>query len=152
MRKSSDVKNKKVGVAQRNKKTKALAYRQVVKPELSKKLYGLIYQRIVVQRKYSDPDYSAKQLAEELGTNTRYLSAVINSNFGKNFSTLVNELRVNDAKQMFRSTSYNNLRIEDIGLKVGFSTRQCFYTAFNKYVGMTPRQYRMRCKPRLKVV
>jgi cytochrome c551/c552 len=30
---------------------------------------------IVMQKKYRDKDYSAKKLAEEIGTNTRYISA-----------------------------------------------------------------------------
>lgn len=132
--KKSDKKN--------NLKNNKLAYRQVVNPELAKRLYILIYQRIIIDKKYLDPNYSAKVLATDLNTNTRYLSAIINSYFNKNFSTLVNELRIRDAKKILRSTRYKKMRIEDVGLKVGFSTRQCFYTAFNKYAGVTPRQYR----------
>lgn len=131
-------------ITKSNKRLKTLSYRHVVRPELSERLYGQIYEKIVVERKYADPNYSAKILAQELNTNTRYLSAVINSKFGKNFSTLINELRINDAKNYLSNADYYFVRIEDIGAKVGFSTRQCFYNAFKKYVNLTPRQYRLK--------
>lgn len=56
------------------------------KPELADELYDKILNIVVVQKKYRDADYSAKDLAKELQTNTRYLSAVVNSRFGMNYS------------------------------------------------------------------
>ena len=63
----------------REKKEKKAAYRSLIRPELADELYDRILNIIVVQKKYRDPDYSAKDLAKELKTNTRYLSAVVNS-------------------------------------------------------------------------
>ena len=70
----------------REKKEKKAAYRSLIRPELADELYDKILNIIVVQKKYKDPDYSAKDLAKELKTNTRYLSAVVNSRFGMNYS------------------------------------------------------------------
>ena len=81
----------------REKKEKKAAYRSLIRPELADELYDKILNIIVVQKKYKDPDYSAKDLAKELKTNTRYLSAVVNSRFGMNYSCLLNEYRVKDA-------------------------------------------------------
>ena len=58
----------------REKKEKKAAYRSLIRPELADELYDRILNIIVVQKKYRDPDYSAKDLAKELKTNTRYLS------------------------------------------------------------------------------
>ena len=77
----------------REKKEKKAAYRSLIRPELADELYDKILNIIVVQKKYKDPDYSAKDLAKELKTNTRYLSAVVNSRFGMNYSCLLNEYR-----------------------------------------------------------
>ena len=74
----------------REKKEKKAAYRSLIRPELADELYDKILNIIVVQKKYKDPDYSAKDLAKELKTNTRYLSAVVNSRFGMNYSCLLN--------------------------------------------------------------
>lgn len=70
----------------REKKEKNAAYRSLIRPELADELYDKILNIVVVQKKYKDPDYSAKDLAKELKTNTRYLSAVVNSRFGMNYS------------------------------------------------------------------
>ena len=35
------------------------------------------------------------------------------------------------------------MTIEDIALAVGFQNRQCFYVAFYKRLGITPREYRI---------
>ena len=77
-------------------KEKAAAYRSLIRAELADELYDKIVDIIVSQKKYKDPSYSAKQLAMDLKTNTRYLSAVINSRFGMNYSCLVNEYRVRE--------------------------------------------------------
>ena len=63
----------------REKKDKKAAYRSLIRAELADELYDKILNIIVVQKKYKDPNYSAKDLARELKTNTRYLSAVVNS-------------------------------------------------------------------------
>ena len=66
----------------REKKEKKAAYRSLIRAELADELYDKILNIVVVQKKYKDPNYSAKDLAKELKTNTRYLSAVVNSRFG----------------------------------------------------------------------
>ena len=81
----------------REKKDKKAAYRSLIRAELADELYDKILNIIVVQKKYKDPNYSAKDLARELKTNTRYLSAVVNSRVGKNYSCLLNEYRIKDA-------------------------------------------------------
>lgn len=60
----------------REKKEKKAAYRSLIRAELADELYDKILNIVVVQKKYKDPNYSAKDLAKELKTNTRYLSAV----------------------------------------------------------------------------
>ena len=84
------------------------------------------------------------KLAEELGTNPRYLSAVINSRFGMNYSSLVNEFRVRDAANMLTDKRYLDLTMDEIGRKAGFANRQSFYAAFFKEKGEAPHQYKKR--------
>ena len=69
----------------REKKEKDAAYRSLIRPELADELYDKILNIVVMQKKYRDPDYSAKDLAKELKTNNLYLSAVVNSRFGMNY-------------------------------------------------------------------
>ena len=127
----------------RDKKVKDAAYRSLIRPVLADQLYDKILNIIVAQKKYKDPDYSAKKLAKELKTNTRYLSAVINSRFGMNYCCLVNEYRIKDALHLLTDKRYADKNVEEISDMVGFSNRQSFYAAFYKNVGVTPRKYRI---------
>lgn len=119
-------------------------YRDSIRPELADELYDKIIEIIVVQKKYRDSNFTAKDLAKELKTNTRYLSAVINSRFGKNYSSLLNEYRVKDALHMLLDKRFVDKNIEEISAMVGFANRQSFYAAFMKHTGETPHSYRRR--------
>ena len=114
----------------RDRKIKKAAYRSLIRAELADELYDKILNIIVVQKKYRDPNFSAKELAKELKTNTRYLSAVVNSRFGTNYSCLLNEYRVKDALHMLVDKRYADMNIEEISSMVGFANRQSFYAAF----------------------
>lgn len=128
----------------REKKEKEAPYRSLIRAELADELYDKILQKIVVQKKYKDPEYSAKQLAGELKTNTRYLSAVVNARFGMNYSCLLNEYRIKHALHLLTDKRYIDKNIEEISIMVGFANRQSFYAAFYKNVGITPNAYRKK--------
>ena len=128
----------------RDTSMKSAAYREMIRAELADELYDKIMNIIVLQKKYKDPNYSAKDLAKELQTNTRYLSAVINSRFGMNYSCLVNEYRIKDALHLLVDKRYVEKNIEEISAMVGFVNRQSFYAAFYKNMGETPNGYRKR--------
>lgn len=127
-----------------NIREKKAAYRSLIRAELADELYDNILNIIVVQKKYKDPNFSAKDLAKELKTNTRYLSAVVNSRFGKNYSCLLNEYRVKEAMYLLTDKRYRDKNVEEISAMVGFANRQSFYAAFYKNVGETPNGYRQR--------
>ncbi|MBR4810383.1 MAG: AraC family transcriptional regulator [Bacteroidaceae bacterium] len=128
----------------REKAEKDANYRGLIRAELADELYDGILTIVVAQKKYRDPDYSAKRLAEDLKTNPRYLSAVVNSRFGMNYSSLVNEFRVRDAAHMLTDKRYVDMTMEEVGLKCGFANRQSFYAAFYKEKGEAPHQYKKR--------
>ena len=128
----------------REKVEKDASYRSMIRLELADELYDKILTIIVAEKKYRDPEYSAKQLAKDLHTNPRYLSAVINSRFGMNYSNLVNEFRVRDAQNLLVDKRYVDKTMEEIGMMAGFANRQSFYAAFYKEKGEAPHQYQKR--------
>jgi AraC-like DNA-binding protein len=83
-------------------------------------------------------------LAGKVNTNRKILSATINSYFGMNFNSLINFYRVEFAKKLLINQEYKNIKMEAIGHRSGFSTRQSFYLSFNKYVGMSPAEFQQR--------
>lgn len=126
------------------KKEKMAAYRSLVSPQLMDELKEKILNIILIQQRYKDKNYSAKQLAEDLGTNTRYISAVVNVRFHMNYTSFVNKFRIEEAMALLVDKRYQDLNTEDISDMVGFSNRQSFYASFYRINGVTPRDYKMR--------
>jgi len=105
-------------------KEKKADYRSLVSPQMMDELQEKIMKIIVFDKKYRDKDYSAKQLAEDIGTNTRYISAVVNSRFHCNFTSFVNKYRIDDAMSILVDKRYQDLNVEEVGTMVGFSNRR----------------------------
>ena len=128
----------------KEKKEKNAAYRSLIRAELADELYEKILNIVVIEKRYRNKDFSAKELATELNTNTRYISAVINSRFNTNFSCLINEYRIKEALHRMTDNRYINMTIEELGTLVGFANRQSFYASFYRIMGETPNGYRKR--------
>ena len=126
------------------KKEHEAKYRSLVNPEMMDTLKEKILRIIVIQEKYKDKEYSAKQLAMDLGTNTRYVSAVINVKFHTNYSCFVNKYRIDEAMSLMVDRRYQKLTMEQISDMVGFSNRQSFYASFYRIMNMSPREYRVK--------
>ena len=115
----------------------------LVSPKLMEELKDQILNIILFQQRYRDKDYSAKQLAEDLETNTRYISAVVNVKFNMNYTSFVNKFRIEEAMAILSSKKYKDLNMEDISTMVGFANRQSFYASFYRINGMTPREFKL---------
>ena len=126
------------------KKEKEAAYRSLVSPRMMDEMQEKIMNIIVMQKKYKDKYYSAKKLAEDLGTNTRYVSAVVNVRFHMNYTSFVNKFRIEEAMTILTDKRYQGLKMEEVSDMVGFANRQSFYASFFKIMNMTPREYRLR--------
>ncbi len=94
--------------------------------------------------RYRSFDYSASSLAEDLGLGKSSLSRVLHGSFGVAYNDLVNSHRIKDAERLLDDAKYADMSVDDIGVKVGFRNRQSFFSAFKKYTGVTPQQYRKK--------
>nr|WP_298556261.1 helix-turn-helix domain-containing protein [uncultured Algibacter sp.] len=81
-------------------------------------------------------------LSKELNLSEGYISQLINKNSNLNFNDYINSLRITDAKNMLVDSEYNNYTILAIGLESGFNSKSSFYTAFKKFTGKTPVEYK----------
>lgn len=126
------------------KKQKEAAYRNSISAKMMDNLKERILNILLVQKKYRDPDYSARQLSIDLKANPRYISAALNVRFNMNYASLVNSYRIKEAMRLLSNHSNNDKRMEDISTMVGFANRQSFYAAFYKVNGITPREFKLR--------
>ena len=124
-------------------KEKEAVYRSLINPKLMDELKEKVLKILLIDKKYKDKDYSAKQLAIDLHTNTRYISAVVNVCFHMNYTSFINKHRIDEAMTLLVDRRYKDLSMEDISDMVGFANRQSFYAAFYRFKGVTPRQYKL---------
>lgn len=90
------------------------------------------------------PDFTIGKMAEVAGCNAKYLSQVINEEFGCNFNTLINKYRINEAARRLADDGgeWQRLTIEGIANSVGFKSRSTFVALFKQFTGTTPSDYR----------
>lgn len=86
--------------------------------------------------------FSLHDLAERCGSNQKYVSQVLNEDFGKSFTQLLNERRISVAKRRFLdSENYRHLTIEAIVRDLGFKSRSTFSKTFKKLTGLSPSEF-----------
>lgn len=88
------------------------------------------------------PDFSIKQLCDIIGSNTTYVSQVINEKYGMNFKTYLNEQRVAEAcRRLNDFEHYGNYTIEAIAVSVGFKSRTNFALVFKRVTGLSASEF-----------
>ena len=106
-------------------------------------MYKQSLDRIMQSRKeYLRPDLTLPKLAETVGCSVNNLSQVINSGFGTSFFDYLNRYRIRHARKLLTNPNGQSSAILHIAFTVGFNSNSAFYSAFKKYVGMTPAQFR----------
>ncbi|WP_046758508.1 helix-turn-helix domain-containing protein [Kordia jejudonensis] len=94
------------------------------------------------QEYFLQQECSLGYMAEQLGTNTSYLSKTINRYKGKSFTTYITELRINTALVTIKNdTTIQSYTIQAIAEEFGFKRQETFSKAFKAYTGIYPSQY-----------
>ena len=119
-------------------------YHNILGDERKDELRDRIVEIIVDDKKYREKNYTASKLAAELGTNLRYISAVMTERFHTNLNGLVNKHRIEEAMTLLAGEEYRDKSITEIGEMVGFGTRQAFYASFFRFLNTTPREFRVK--------
>jgi len=90
---------------------------------------------------YVNPDFTINELAVALKVPVHHLSYCLNTLMNVKFTTLRTQLRIQYAVKLLDSGQADELSMDGIGKKSGFSTRSNFYNAFKTETGLTPSEY-----------
>lgn len=93
---------------------------------------------MTIGKLYLEKDISLGKIAEMLSTNRCYLSKAINTAYGVNFNTYINDLRIKEAIHLISSGAVQHLNMEGIAEKCGFNNRVSFTNTFQKFTGVSP--------------
>lgn len=80
-----------------------------------------------------------ENIAPLFGYSNSYLGKVFNKKLGINFNSYVDQVRIDEAKQLL---GQNQLKVYEIAEQVGYSNVDYFHKKFKKYVGTSPAEYR----------
>ncbi|NQZ88984.1 MAG: AraC family transcriptional regulator [Colwellia sp.] len=109
-------------------------------PSIRSSLLKVVRQNMQEQQTYLDDQLTLTRLAEIVGISTHHLSEVLNQHEGKNFYQFVNEYRINYICEKMKHD--NEIKILDLAMSAGFSSRSTFNAVFKQFVKLTPSQYR----------
>lgn len=91
---------------------------------------------------YIESGLTINKLAHKLGTNSTYLSQVINDHKGMNFNRYLGELRINYiTNKLYTDKVYLNYKIETLAEKCGIASRTNFSNLFREINGMRPTEF-----------
>lgn len=88
----------------------------------------------------SNPDFSITILTREVGSNTKYVSSVINKRCNRNFRTLLNEKRIKEACRLILRDP--KMTSQELAEKSGYKSVSGFYSSFKAILAMTPAEFR----------
>ncbi|MFD2531818.1 tetratricopeptide repeat protein [Gracilimonas halophila] len=91
---------------------------------------------------YRDKYLNIERLAQEVGTNKKYISDAISYGSNGNFYDLVNKYRINEARRLLAKPSYQDYSLDVIYEKCGYKNASTFYKNFREITGLTPAQYK----------
>lgn len=96
------------------------------------------------ERIYCHDDLKLEDVAALLYITPHQLSEFVNDCLGMNFSSYVNQYRVEEAKRLLASSPDKSTLM--IGFEVGFGSKQSFNLIFKNQTGLTPSGYRKHAK------
>ena len=94
------------------------------------------------ENNFCAPDFNIDKLASLVGSKARYVSEVINEEFGKSFREMLNDYRIRTAMiRLCDNEHYGRLTIKAIAESVGYRSQATFITVFTKQTGLKPSLY-----------
>lgn len=99
----------------------------------------IVNNAIQYMREHYNEKITLSDLAEKIYVSQWHLSKLLNRHMGKNFSEILNSIRIEKAKELMKDPS---LRIGDIAEQVGFLDMAHFSRVFKKLTGIPANEYR----------
>ncbi|RKP51502.1 response regulator [Cohnella endophytica] len=89
-------------------------------------------------------EISLEHLGEQFNASGNYISKLFRKEVGKGLFDYLNDLRIARAKELLKDYKH---KIYEVAEQVGFKSQVHFAIVFNKYVGMSPKEFRKQTEP-----
>ncbi|KRE55849.1 AraC family transcriptional regulator [Paenibacillus sp. Soil750] len=95
----------------------------------------------MIQANYSNPNLSLQEIADMLRMSSAYVGRIFKKQETISVADYINEIRLLKSVMLLEN---NNLPVNEISEKVGFSSPSYFFKLFKKRFGTTPKDYRIK--------
>lgn len=123
-----------------------------IKPEVSEKSISITDETVKTiltklekfekSQKFIKKDLSLTSLANDLNTNTRYLSEIIKQYKENSYNNYINGLRISYiTNKLYENPIYREYKISYLAEACGFSSREVFAVIFKKETGVSPSYF-----------
>lgn len=109
--------------------------------EAADKIYHDLTLLMNGERLFMNAELSLAQLAEKLETHPNNLSQVINSYESKSFYDYINNLRIQEFKQIAALPENQHYTLLSLAFECGFNSKTSFNRNFKKITGLSPSAY-----------
>lgn len=90
---------------------------------------------------YKNNAIGLNDLSNHIAKDRYKVSQVLNEYLSKNFYALINQYRIEEAKELLLTQPF--LSVKAVMYEVGFNSKTSFYSAFKKETGLSPNDYRL---------
>jgi ligand-binding sensor domain-containing protein/AraC-like DNA-binding protein len=134
--------NRKKNLAKNEKKYKTSALLQERVDEILPKLQKLMDEEKI----YLNADLTLNKLSQQLHVHYNHLSQIVNEHLNQSFNDFINSYRIEEAKRRIKDPKEAGKTILEIAYDTGFYSKSVFNTAFKKFTGITPSQFKKENK------
>jgi AraC-like DNA-binding protein len=92
------------------------------------------------EKPFLNDSFSMPTLAKQLSVSPHHLSQILNESLGQSFFDFTAQYRIQEAQKLL--TENPNVKIEEISEQVGYNSKSAFNSAFKKFTGVSPSQFR----------
>jgi ligand-binding sensor domain-containing protein/AraC-like DNA-binding protein len=96
------------------------------------------------EKLFLDPGLTLNKLAGKLRIHYNHLSRIINEKMDLSYNDFINKYRIQEATNKLSDPKEKDSTILDILYNSGFYSKSVFNTAFKKFTGLTPSEYRKK--------
>lgn len=93
---------------------------------------------------YLNADLTLKKLSERLMIHYNHLSQIVNEKLQHSFNDFINKYRIEEACKKLLDPVEGKKTVLEIAYDTGFYSKSVFNTAFKKFTGMTPSQFKKK--------
>lgn len=97
---------------------------------------------IEVEKVFTENELSLAELSKKIDIQPYQLSELISRVYGESFFDFINRYRIEEIKLRLQDSNSDSYSLLGIAMDCGFNSKSSFNTAFKKFTGQTPSEYR----------